>query len=97
MFVKSAVLVQEESKRVSSRKEKMPKVRPTGVSIGDEKMCPECKNTGRVVWVSEDKKTMGVQCRASHREAVRAGSKFGATKVPSTKSKKNVVFLTAVN
>jgi hypothetical protein len=50
---------------------------------------------GRVVWVSEDKKTMGVQ-GPSHRVASRPQSKFGATKVPSTETKKNVVILTPV-
>jgi hypothetical protein len=66
------------------------------VNVGDHRKCPECENLGSVVWVSQDKKTMGVQCRRSHREAGRTGSKFGATLVPSTKTRKNVVFITAV-
>jgi len=66
------------------------------VNIGDPKKCPECETIGCVVWVSQDKKTMGVQCRRSHREASRPESKYGATVVPSTKTRKNVVFITAV-
>ncbi|MGD0643711.1 MAG: hypothetical protein ABSA75_02270 [Candidatus Bathyarchaeia archaeon] len=66
------------------------------VSIGDRMKCPECETIGSVVWVSQDKKTMGVRCSMSHREASRPESKFGAMVVPSTKTRKNVVFLTAV-
>jgi hypothetical protein len=66
------------------------------VNVGDPRKCPECETIGSVVWVSQDKKTMGVQCHRSHREASRPESKFGATVVPSTKNRKNVVFLTAV-
>jgi len=67
-----------------------------GVNIGDLSKCPECETMGRVVWVSQDKKTMGVKCPASHREAARSDSKFGGTKIPSTKNRKNVVFLMTV-
>ena len=66
------------------------------VNVGDSINCPECKTRGSVVWVSPDKKTMGVQCSRSHREAGRPASKFGGTVVPSIKTRKNVVFLTAV-
>ena len=66
------------------------------VKVGDQRKCPECETIGCVVWVSQDKKTMGVRCRRSHREASRAESKYGATAVPSTKTRKNVVFITAV-
>ena len=67
------------------------------VKVGDQRKCPECETIGYVVWVSQDKKTMGVQCRRSHREASRAESKYGSTAVPSTKTRKNVVFITAVD
>jgi hypothetical protein len=66
------------------------------VKIGDQRKCPECESMGCVVWVSQDKKTMGVQCHRSHRDAGRTGYKFGGTVVPSTKNRKNVVFMTAV-
>jgi ribosomal protein L44E len=65
------------------------------VNVGDQRKCPECATMGCVVWVSQDKKKMGVQCRRSHREASRQESKFGATATPSTKNRKNVVFITA--
>ncbi|MCJ7762844.1 hypothetical protein MUP38_05250 [Candidatus Bathyarchaeota archaeon] len=65
------------------------------VNVGDRKKCPECNNIGRVVWISQDKKTMGVQC-PSHTVASRPKSKFGATVDPSTKTVKNVVILTPV-
>ena len=66
------------------------------VNVGDPRKCPECETIGCVVWVSQDKKTMGVQCHRSHREVSRPESKFGAIVVPSTKNRKNVVFITAV-
>ena len=98
MFVKSRASAQEENKREISHKEQdMNLENPSMVNIGDSRKCPECKTLGRVVWVSQDKKTMGVQCNASHREVSRPESKFGATAVLSTKTKKNVVFLMAVS
>ncbi len=63
------------------------------VNVGDMTKCPECEATGRVVWVSEDKKTMGVRCPASHRGHTHE-SKYGASSVTVTKARKNVVFLT---
>jgi hypothetical protein len=81
--IKSGASAQNENKQI----------KPT-VNIGDHRMCPECNTIGCVVWVSQDKKTMGVQCHKSHREASRPSSKYGATVVPSTKTRKNIVFLT---
>ncbi len=66
----------------------------TIVKLGDQRNCPECKTMGSVVWISQDKKTMGVQCHKSHGEAIRPALKYGATVVRSTKTRKNVVFLT---
>jgi hypothetical protein len=65
------------------------------VNVGDMTKCPECEATGRVVWVSEDKKTMGVRCPASHRGHTHE-SKYGASSVTVTKARKNVVFLTPI-
>ncbi len=67
------------------------------VNVGDQRKCPECATIGCVVWVSQDKNTMGVRCGRSHREAPRAESKYGATAVRSTKTRKNVVFITAAS
>jgi len=66
------------------------------VNVGDQRKCPECETIGSVVWISQDKKTMGVKCPRSHGETSRTASKFGASAVPSTKTRKNLVFLTAV-
>jgi len=48
---------------------------------------------GRIVWVSQDGKTVGVQCSASHRQMSRPGSKLGSTTRPQSKADKNMVFL----
>jgi hypothetical protein len=97
MYIKSRLLAQKENKRKFSRKEQVAKTSNSiMVNIGDTAKCPECATMGSVVWVSQDKKTMGVQCRRSHGETSRSESKFGATVVPSTKTRKNVVFITAV-
>jgi hypothetical protein len=66
------------------------------VNVGDPMKCPECETIGRVVWVSQDKKTIGVQCHASHQELSRTGFTFGANVSHSTKTKKNIVFLTKI-
>jgi len=67
------------------------------VKIGDSIKCPECQTLGCVVWVSSDKKTMGVRCHMSHREVDRPMSKFGAKVAASTKTRKNMVFIMAVS
>ncbi|MGA3059911.1 MAG: hypothetical protein ABSD92_06025 [Candidatus Bathyarchaeia archaeon] len=66
------------------------------VNVGDQRKCPECATIGSVVWVSKDNKSMGVQCRRSHGETTRPEFKYGATAVHSTKTRKNLVFITAV-
>ena len=66
------------------------------VNIGDQRKCPECATIGSVVWVSHDKKSMGVQCRRSHGETARSESNYGGRAVHSTRTRKNVVFITAV-
>jgi hypothetical protein len=37
------------------------------VCKGDYVQCPQCTRRGRIVWVSENGKVMGIQCSASHR------------------------------
>jgi len=97
MYVESEAQAQKENLRESSREQHpAKKVMEFLVKIGDVVKCPECDTMGRVVWVSEDQKRMGVQCHASHRETVKPNFKYGANKVVSTKTKRNVVFLTAV-
>ncbi len=97
MYVKSGASTQKQTKQERSLKEKIAKLGiPIIVNVGDPTKCPECETMGRVVWISQDKKTMGVQCHASHREASRPESKFGGKVAHSTKNKKNVVFLTSV-
>jgi hypothetical protein len=90
MYVNSEVLAPKENKQ----KRLVTHVNQP-VKIGDQRNCPECTSIGSVVWISQDKKTMGVRCHKSHREAERPSSKFGPTRVVSTKTRKNVVFLTA--
>ncbi len=66
------------------------------VNVGDAIKCPECQTIGSVVWVSPDKKTMGVRCHMSHREMSRPPSKYGGKVAVSTKNRKNMVFIMAV-
>lgn len=67
------------------------------VNIGDQRKCPECETIGSVVWVSLDRKTIGVRCHMSHREMSRSASKYGGKVAVSTKTRKNVVFITAAS
>ena len=83
MNIFSGASAQKENKQIHSI-----------VNVGDHRMCPECRTIGCVVYVSKDKKTMGVQCRKSHGDASRI-FKYGTTVAPSTKTRKNTVFLTA--
>jgi hypothetical protein len=97
MYLESGAQAQKENLRGSSREQHLAK---KGIEflvrIGDAVKCPECDTMGRVVWVSDDQKRMGVRCHASHRETIKPNFKYGATKVVSTKTKRNVVFLTAI-
>jgi DNA-directed RNA polymerase subunit RPC12/RpoP len=63
------------------------------VNIGDHNKCPECNRIGRIFWISQDGKTAGIQCPASHRLMSRPVSKFGSTARPPSKTDKNMVFL----
>ncbi len=97
MYVNRESLAQKENEQDHSCKENLlNRETQCSVKIGDEMKCPECETMAKVVWISQDKKTMGVKCHASHREVCRPKSKFGATKVPSTKTKRNIVFLMPV-
>jgi hypothetical protein len=91
MLMNKRAEAQDENMRDGSRKQELHLM----VNVGDARKCPECETMGRVVWVSEDKTRMGVQCHASHQDSIRPGFKYGALQAHSTKSRKNVVFLTA--
>jgi hypothetical protein len=93
MYGKVGASAQKENKQEFYAKEQAIQ---SGTKVGDFSKCPECKTMGRVVWVSKDNKTMGVRCPASHRNTDKVRSKFGATPVKSTKTMKNVVYLTPV-
>jgi hypothetical protein len=63
------------------------------VNIGDHMKCPQCTRIGRIVWISQDGKTAGIQCPASHHLTNRPVSKLGSTARPQSKTDKNMVFL----
>jgi len=97
MYVKNgASAPKENNPNLSCKRSATKKGTNLGVNIGDQMKCPQCESVGRVVWVSQDKKTMGVRCPTSHRELVRPQFKYGARVRPSTKTRKNVVFLVAI-
>lgn len=64
------------------------------VKVGDCAECPECNRMGRIVWVSKDGKTSGIQCPASHRLTSRPASRLGTAERPQSKTSKNMVFIT---
>jgi hypothetical protein len=66
------------------------------INVGDHADCPECHRIGRVVWVSKDGKTEGIQCPASHRLTNRPNSRFGAVARPRSKTSRNMVFITEI-
>jgi hypothetical protein len=65
-------------------------------TVGEHMKCPECNRMGRVVWVSTDGQTAGIQCPASHRQANRPDSKLGTLKRPQSKTSRNMVFITDI-
>ena len=50
----------------------------------------------RVVWVSKDEKTLGIQCPASHSQMSRPSSEIGSKARPKSKAGKNMIFLVEV-
>jgi hypothetical protein len=62
------------------------------VQIGANVQCPECHKMGRIVWISQDKKLVGIQCPRRHSQIVRSHSRFGSNARPQTKLEKNMVF-----
>jgi hypothetical protein len=46
-----------------------------------------------VVWISEDRKTAGIQCPAAHHQIIRPKSRFGSWNIKQSKTSKNMVFL----
>jgi len=69
LYIKSGASAQKENNQ--ERSQVAERVIHPIVSVGDQRMCPECRSIGSVIWVSQDKKTMGVQCHKSHLEAIR--------------------------
>jgi len=61
------------------------------VNTGDYAKCPQCTRMGRVVWVSQNGESIGIQCHSSH-SLVSYPDAFGFTRAPS-KAHKNSVFL----
>jgi DNA-directed RNA polymerase subunit RPC12/RpoP len=96
MQTKSGVIIQKENKLELPEKTKVVEKNQVLAVVGDRVKCPECGTLARVVWISQDQKTMGVQCPASHRAMNKVWSNHGETLVPSSKARKNVVFLTSI-
>ena len=67
------------------------------VNISDQIKCPKCSRMSRVVWVSKDKKTAGIQCPASHSQMSRPSSLMGSKARPQSKAGRNMVFLVGIN
>ena len=66
------------------------------VNVGDHTKCPECNRISRVVWISKDGETAGIQCPASHRLTSRPDSRLGTLKRPQSKTSRNMVFITEI-
>ena len=61
------------------------------INVGDRTKCPQCDKIGRVVWISQDGKTAGIQCQMNRPE-----SRFGSNARPQSKANKNMVFLVEI-
>ena len=67
------------------------------VNISDQIKCPKCSRMSRVVWVSKDEKTAGIQCPSSHSQMSRPSSLMGSKARPQSKAGRNMVFLVGIN
>jgi hypothetical protein len=85
--------VEKENREKDFRKHQEEGGNKNIINVGDQANCPECKRTGRVVWVSKDGKTAGIQCPASHRMTNRPVSRFGTLERPQSKASRNMVFM----
>jgi hypothetical protein len=36
------------------------------MKVGDTHLCPECEGKGKVVWISDDGKTIAIKCSKTH-------------------------------
>ena len=61
--------------------------------IGDKIKCPKCRAMSRVVWISKDGKTAGVQCPAIHSQLSRPNSQIESKARPLSKAGKNMIFI----
>jgi hypothetical protein len=61
------------------------------VSIGNLAQCPQCTQMGRVVWISQNRQVVGIQCSKSHSLESLPDS-YAFARSPS-KANKNSVFL----
>ncbi|MGD8506513.1 MAG: hypothetical protein PVF15_07620 [Candidatus Bathyarchaeota archaeon] len=60
------------------------------INVGDHAKCPQCGREARVVWVSQDEKTVAIRCMGYHSHVEKSPS----SKVTSrykTESKKKYV------
>jgi hypothetical protein len=61
------------------------------MTVGKHARCPQCTRMGRIVWVSQNGETIGIQCSASH-SLTNYPNSHGFKHSPS-KENKNSVFL----
>lgn len=63
--------------------------------MGDSVQCPECTRLGRIVWISQNKQVVGIQCSASH--SPESGPNAYGFSRKAAKANKNSVFLVKTN
>jgi hypothetical protein len=86
----------KEDNKESLRKHQEERRGKNIIKIGDQTECPECRTTSRVVWMSQDGKTAGIQCPASHSLAEYAKSGFALSANSSRKTSRKMVFITEI-
>ncbi|MCK4320424.1 hypothetical protein KAW11_02315 [Candidatus Bathyarchaeota archaeon] len=61
------------------------------IKTGDHARCPQCRGTARVVWISQDEKTMAIKCARYHSQISPPPTRFSSR--AQSKTKKGMVFL----
>ena len=63
--------------------------------VGDRVKCPKCGREARVVWVSQEGKTVAIKCKGYHSQMSPPPTRFNRR--VKTKTKKGMVFLIEVS
>jgi hypothetical protein len=63
-------------------------------NVGDHVKCPQCVREARVVWISQDEKTMAIKCMGYHSHGEKSPSSKATSRYKTEPKKKYVKGMT---